>query len=514
MTTTAVCRAGAIMSRYGGGWFRRTRWSALAARLADRPPGGDRHGRHCGGRDGDRRRAARPGPAGPADHPDGRGAPAALRRRLRRQVPRSSRSPWSCSATPRRPATACTAAGRRPARCSPPACPAGCTGRSGCTASPWSAPSRPACRHQVEAALECRARRRGDPDRRQRRHQPHPRARLAVRYLVDAVRTLRDAGCEVVVGTCPDLGTIRPIQPPLRWLARRWSRQLAAAQTVGGGRGRRLDGLPRRPARPAVRRRAGPDVQPGTGSTRPPRGTRGRGRAAADRCCPRSARRPDDAATPVAPARAYGRCRRPPRRRPGTPAPRSAAPRSAAATAGRPAAWAQLRRRAFFGVDAAPQTRRRTADTSTVERTAHDRAAVDAGRDTPGADRRGWAGRRRVVAARRHGRRRRGARRPRRSPPGTGGTPSRSWAWRCAPRSAGPTPPPLRLVLLGDSSALGVGVDRLADTVGGQLAQLLAEGPAGRRVELSSVGVVRVPLRRPGHPGGPGAARRAGRTWR
>ncbi|GGR62715.1 lipase [Micromonospora fulviviridis] len=55
---------------------------------------------------------------------------------------------------------------------------------------------------------------------------------VAVRYLVDAVRTLRAAGCEVVVGTCPDLGAIRPIQPPLRWLARRWSRQLAAAQTV------------------------------------------------------------------------------------------------------------------------------------------------------------------------------------------------------------------------------------------------------------------------------------------
>jgi hypothetical protein len=44
----------------------------------------------------------------------------------------------------------------------------------------------------------------------------------------------------VVVGTCPDLGAIQPIKPPLRWLARRWSRQLAAAQTVAvveaGGR--------------------------------------------------------------------------------------------------------------------------------------------------------------------------------------------------------------------------------------------------------------------------------------
>ena len=62
----------------------------------------------------------------------------------------------------------------------------------------------------------------------------------AVGYLADAVRALRRAGAEVVVATCPDLGTIQPIQPPLRWLARRWSRQLAAAQTVAtvaaGGR--------------------------------------------------------------------------------------------------------------------------------------------------------------------------------------------------------------------------------------------------------------------------------------
>lgn len=55
---------------------------------------------------------------------------------------------------------------------------------------------------------------------------------VAVRYLVDAVRALRAAGTEVVVGTCPDLGSIQPIQAPLRWFARRWSRQLAAAQTV------------------------------------------------------------------------------------------------------------------------------------------------------------------------------------------------------------------------------------------------------------------------------------------
>jgi lysophospholipase L1-like esterase len=62
----------------------------------------------------------------------------------------------------------------------------------------------------------------------------------AVRQLGEAVRRLRAGGARVVVGTCPDLGAIQPIKPPLRWLARHWSRQLAAAQTVAvveaGGR--------------------------------------------------------------------------------------------------------------------------------------------------------------------------------------------------------------------------------------------------------------------------------------
>lgn len=55
---------------------------------------------------------------------------------------------------------------------------------------------------------------------------------VSVRLLDEAVRRLRDAGCAVVVGTCPDLGTIEPIPQPLRWLARQASRQLAAAQMV------------------------------------------------------------------------------------------------------------------------------------------------------------------------------------------------------------------------------------------------------------------------------------------
>lgn len=62
----------------------------------------------------------------------------------------------------------------------------------------------------------------------------------SVRHLAEGVRRLREAGVAVVVGTCPDLGTIRPIPPPLKQVAREWSRRLAAAQTItvveNGGR--------------------------------------------------------------------------------------------------------------------------------------------------------------------------------------------------------------------------------------------------------------------------------------
>ncbi|MEW2556249.1 SGNH/GDSL hydrolase family protein, partial [Streptomyces zhihengii] len=51
-------------------------------------------------------------------------------------------------------------------------------------------------------------------------------------YVAWAGRGRPRAGAEVIVGTCPDLGTIEPVYQPLRWLARRVSRQLAAAQTI------------------------------------------------------------------------------------------------------------------------------------------------------------------------------------------------------------------------------------------------------------------------------------------
>jgi len=63
---------------------------------------------------------------------------------------------------------------------------------------------------------------------------------LSTRRLGVAVRRLIEAGCDVVVGTVPDLGTIQPIPQPLRTIARKQGRNLARDQTVAvvsaGGR--------------------------------------------------------------------------------------------------------------------------------------------------------------------------------------------------------------------------------------------------------------------------------------
>ncbi|MBS2939429.1 SGNH/GDSL hydrolase family protein [Nocardioides sp. J2M5] len=52
----------------------------------------------------------------------------------------------------------------------------------------------------------------------------------SARHLGDTVDALRARGAEVVVGTCPDLGALRPVPQPLRALGSRASRQLAEAQ--------------------------------------------------------------------------------------------------------------------------------------------------------------------------------------------------------------------------------------------------------------------------------------------
>jgi lysophospholipase L1-like esterase len=66
------------------------------------------------------------------------------------------------------------------------------------------------------------------------------RPRYASWHLARAVARLLEGGVPVLVGTCPDLGTIKPILPPLRQVVRWWSRRIAAEQTVwvvrSGGR--------------------------------------------------------------------------------------------------------------------------------------------------------------------------------------------------------------------------------------------------------------------------------------
>ncbi|PRW64925.1 SGNH/GDSL hydrolase family protein [Actinopolyspora mortivallis] len=52
----------------------------------------------------------------------------------------------------------------------------------------------------------------------------------SVRLLEEAVAEMTRAGTAVVVGTCPDLGAIRPIPQPLRSVARRYSLLLAREQ--------------------------------------------------------------------------------------------------------------------------------------------------------------------------------------------------------------------------------------------------------------------------------------------
>ncbi|MEZ3159636.1 SGNH/GDSL hydrolase family protein [Microbacterium sp. BWT-B31] len=58
----------------------------------------------------------------------------------------------------------------------------------------------------------------------------------SVRHLEAAIRRLRARGAGVVVGTCPDLGALRPVPQPLRTLGSRLSRQLADAQAEAAER--------------------------------------------------------------------------------------------------------------------------------------------------------------------------------------------------------------------------------------------------------------------------------------
>lgn len=56
--------------------------------------------------------------------------------------------------------------------------------------------------------------------------------RASARRLASAVARLRAADALVVVGTCPNLGTVTAIQQPLRTVVANWSVRLAKAQTM------------------------------------------------------------------------------------------------------------------------------------------------------------------------------------------------------------------------------------------------------------------------------------------
>jgi len=53
----------------------------------------------------------------------------------------------------------------------------------------------------------------------------------SVKHLVEVIEALRERGAAVVVGSCPDVGAVRPLPQPLRTIGARISRQLANAQT-------------------------------------------------------------------------------------------------------------------------------------------------------------------------------------------------------------------------------------------------------------------------------------------
>lgn len=70
------------------------------------------------------------------------------------------------------------------------------------------------------------------------------RVSSSIQHLVEAVEVLQAQGCEVVVGTCPDLSALSSVPQPLRALAGRSSRQLAEAQrTAAIGLGARAVAL-------------------------------------------------------------------------------------------------------------------------------------------------------------------------------------------------------------------------------------------------------------------------------
>ena len=158
--------------------------------------------------------------------------------------------------------------------------------RSASPTPPSSAPCPRDLELQLANALDQvpDAGRRDHHDRRQRRDPPHRQGGRRPPPRDRRCAPCATLGTEVVVGTCPDLGTIQPVPQPLRLIG-------AALEPRHGGRpdrrrrrGRRPHRVPGRPARPRVRASARTRCSAPTGSTPRPPAMRG----PPPPCCPAS----------------------------------------------------------------------------------------------------------------------------------------------------------------------------------------------------------------------------------
>ena len=287
MGKAAAARKLAAAAAYGGGGL--SVLGAGALRRAERrgAAGPTRHRGRQRRAAARRHRLVRPRPARPGDQD--RAARRLQRRRLRRRA--GSRRP--------------------PARCWPAGSPERADRRVHLRAFAVVGAQLRRPRRPGRPGPADRARRRGDPDRRQRRHPSGPALGLGAPPLRGRAPAARRRACAVVVGTCPDLGTIKPIAPPLKQVARHLVAPAGRGPDDRRRRGRRPHRLAGLDPRTGVRRRAGPAVRP---RPVPPLGRRlplaGRG-PACPRCSPRSAWPPRTRPRPrPAAARACCRSRR------------------------------------------------------------------------------------------------------------------------------------------------------------------------------------------------------------
>ena len=294
------------------------------------------------------------------------------------------RSRSRCSATPAPPATAWTGSRRRPARCSPAALAEQADRRVHLRAFAKVGARSSDLAGQVDRGPADRARRRGHPDRRQRRHPPGAAGPVGAPPLRGAYAGCATPASRSWSAPAPTSARSGRSRRRCKQVARTWSRRLAAAQTIAvveaGGRTVSLGTIlgPEFDAAPALL--FGPDrFHPSAdGYARwPP--------CCCRRCWPRSAWSREEEAAPEAcrgeGVLPIGRGRGPGRPRPPAPsstAPRSAAPAAASAGSGWSCGTAAARPRPTGEApDDAPE--HRAASAASCPRKCAESAAVAAG---------------------------------------------------------------------------------------------------------------------------------------